>query len=94
MSVDVKDWAGRPHHDGDVGHRLGNLAIRKKLKRDRIARLELTDAEKALLRSVGDPVYGTCPACNERDVELVIRNGRESCGKCPWQRGREVEVAS
>lgn len=86
-SADVHDWAGRPVHDGDPAHGIIGKHLRRSLYG---AGPEATPAEKALLRSAGEPVYGTCPACGSKDAELLVRNGRETCGRCPWERGAEV----
>lgn len=89
-SQDVHDWAGRPVHDGDIGHRLGTRAAKRAVLRRHLEAIELTPPEKAILRFAGEPVFGTCPVCGTRDVELVVVNGRETCRSCPWQDGREM----
>lgn len=81
MTTDFHDPAVGFVHDGDPAHRIGTRALRRRLDPSP----ELDPSQRAVLRLVGDPVYGTCPVCGSRDVELVVRNGRESCRSCPWE---------
>jgi hypothetical protein len=93
-SADIHDWAGRPVHDGDPAHRITTRAIRKKIHRDRLAEYELNDDEKAVLRAHGEDVFGTCPVCGRTETKLVVTNGREHCGSCPWEALVEAGVSS
>ena len=76
MSLHPQSLRGRPSSglSGDIDYRLARNAVVSDLKRGRMSRLDVCDAQPELLRAarnVGTSTGEDCPICEEAKVVLV-----------------------
>ncbi len=76
MSLHPQSLRGRPAAglSGDIDYRLARNSVVSELKRGRMSRLDVCDAQPELLRAarnVGTPTGEDCPICEEAKIVLV-----------------------
>ena len=76
MSVHPQSLRGRPASglSGDIDYRLARNSVVSELKRGRMSRVDVCDAQPELLRAarnVGTPTGEDCPICEEAKIVLV-----------------------
>ena len=90
MSLHPQSLRGRPSSglSGDIDYRLARNAVVSDLKRGRMSRLDVCDAQPELLRAarnVGTSTGEDCPICEEAKVVLVsfaFGPRLPACGRC------------
>ena len=76
MSLHPQSLRGRPASglSGDIDYRLARNSVVSELKRGRMSRLDVCDAQPELLRAarnVGTATGEDCPICEEAKIVLV-----------------------